>query len=214
MVDVGAGTGSYEPRDRRVLAVEASLAMIRQRPADAPRAIQAVAEALPLASRSFDAALAVLTVHHWTDRAGGLAELRRVARRVVAFTWDPAATERFWLTTDYFTEILALDVPRFVPIAVLAALLGGADVRPVPVPWDCQDGFLGAYWRRPAAYLDPAVRQGMSGFAQLEGSLVERGIARLAADLRSGAWEARFGALGGLAELDLGYRLVVGGGGA
>jgi SAM-dependent methyltransferase len=213
VVNVGAGPGSYEPRDRRVVAVEPAREMIRQRPPEAAPAVQARAEALPFEDRAFDAALAVLTVHHWLDRARGLAELRRVAaRRVVVFTWDPAADDRFWLTAEYFPEMLALDVPRFPSMAELAARLGPVDVRPVPIPADCTDGFLGAWWRRPEAYLDPAIRRAISSFAQIDRARLARGVGRLQSDLRSGAWDRRFGDLRRLDELDLGYRLVVGAG--
>lgn len=210
VVNVGAGSGSYEPPDRKVVAVEPSLAMIRQRPREAPPVVQAVAEHLPFADGAFDAALAVLTVHHWTDRAGGLAELVRVARRrVVLFTWDPMPYGRFWLTDGYLPAIMDLDVPRFPTMAELATHLGAIDVRPAPVPHDCVDGFLGAYWRRPEAMLDPDVRRGISCFGQLPEDVVEEGVARLAADLASGAWDARFGHLRHETSADLGYRIVV-----
>jgi SAM-dependent methyltransferase len=210
VVNVGAGTGAYEPPGGRVVAVEPSREMIRQRPPGAAPAVRAVAEALPFADGAFDAALAVLTLHHWTDQACGLAELRRVARRrVVVLTWDPAAADRFWLTTDYLPEFVAIDLPRFPPLAELARVLGATDVRPVPIPADCIDGFLGAFWRRPEAYLDPAVRSGISSFSQVDPAAVARGVARLAADLASGAWETRHGPLRRQDALDLGYRLLV-----
>jgi SAM-dependent methyltransferase len=169
-----------------------------------------VAEALPFADGAFDAALAVLTVHHWRDRARGLAEVARVAaRRVVLFTWDPAAADRFWLVQEYLPEFLVLDLPRFPSLAELARVLGPLDVRPVAIPADCRDGFLGAFWRRPEAYLDPGVRRAISSFEQVDPGAVARGVARLAADLASGAWDARHGALRHEDALDLGYRVVV-----
>ena len=210
LVNVGAGAGAYEPHDRRVVAVEPSRAMIGQRPPGAAPCIQAIAERLPFRDRAVDASLAVLTVHHWTDQAAGLAELRRVARRrVVVLTWDPACHGGFWLTTDYFPEIVDIDLPRFAAISVLERSLGAIRAIPVPIPHDCQDGFLGAYWRRPEAYLDPVVRGGISSFAQIPPEHVESGVARLAGDLRSGRWEARHAALRGRESLDLGYRLLV-----
>jgi uncharacterized protein YjiS (DUF1127 family) len=86
--------------------------------------------------------------------------------------------------------------------------MGGAEVRVVPVPHDCRDGFLCAFWRRPEAYLDPVVRAGMSNLAQL-GAPVERAVAALRRDLRSGAWHERNRDLLELDELDLGYRLLI-----
>jgi SAM-dependent methyltransferase len=210
LVNVGAGAGAYEPRDRRVVAAEPSRAMIGQRPAGAAPCVQAVAERLPFRDGAVDAVLAVLTIHHWTDQAAGLTELRRVARRrVVVFTWDPGSRGEFWLTAEYFPEILDLDRPRFVPMAVLEQSLGAFRAIPVAIPHDCQDGFLGAFWRRPEAYLDPAVRGAMSGFSLLDPEHVRRGLARLSEDLKSGRWEACHGALRERASLDLGYRLIV-----
>jgi SAM-dependent methyltransferase len=208
IVNVGAGAGSYEPEDVPVVAVEPSWEMIRQRrPAAAP-VVRAVAEALPFPAGSFDAALAVLTVHHWTDRAAGVRELARVGRRVVIVTWDPEASDRFWLTTEYLPEIVELDARRFPSLGELSAWLDPARVETLWVPADCQDGFLGAYWSRPEAYLDPTVRRAMSGLEQLPGG-GERAIGRLAADLDSGAWDARFGSLRREQTADLGYRIVI-----
>ncbi len=210
VANVGAGAGAYEPRDLRVVAVEPSRAMIVQRPAGAAPCVQGVAEALPLRDAGVDASLAVLTIHHWTRQATGLGELRRVARRrVVVLTWDPAARDAFWLTTEYFPQIVAHDLPRFPPMATLARSLGPVSAVPVPIPHDCRDGFLGAFWRRPEAYLDARVRAGISAFALLDAAIVARGITRLADDLRSGRWTARHGALRERESVDLGYRLVI-----
>jgi SAM-dependent methyltransferase len=207
VVNVGAGAGSYEPADRRVVAVELSREMIRQRPAGAAPVVQATATALPFRTRAFDAALAVLTVHHWPDRAQGLAELRRVARdRVVILTWEPDAA-RFWLTDDYFPELVATDRAIFPTRDDLERSLGPVELRPLPVPHDCLDGFLGAYWRRPQAYLDPAVRGAISTFGKIGD--VEPGLARLRRDLEDGTWTRRHGPLLTRPALDLGYRLAV-----
>jgi SAM-dependent methyltransferase len=209
VVNVGAGAGAYEPPDRRVLAVEPSGAMIAQRPAGAAPCIQAAAEALPLRDGSADASLAILTIHHWQDQLTGLAELRRIARRrVVALTWDPGEGRTFWFTTEYFPEMLDLDVPRFPTMDTLQQRLGPIHVTPVPIPHDCRDEFLGAYWRRPEAYLDPIVRGAISSFAQLGAERLQDGLVRLAHDLGSGRWDARLGALRDRESLDLGYRLV------
>lgn len=212
VLNVGAGAGAYEPTDRATVALEPSAVMLAQRPPGAAPAVQGHAEALPFATRSIDAVLAVLTVHHWTDPPSGLAECVRVARqRVVLFTWDPTS-EGFWLVRDYLPALLAMDRARFLPIPALAAAFGPGvqlSVAPVPIPHDCADGFLGAYWRRPASYLDPEVRAGMSSFACVAAE-VEMGLERLRADLGAGAWQARHAALRAREQLDIGYRLIVG----
>jgi SAM-dependent methyltransferase len=207
-VNVGAGAGSYEPRGRRLLAVEPSLTMIRQRAPDAAPAVRAVADALPFRDAAFDAALALLTVHHWPDGRRGLAELGRAARRrVVVFTHDPSAVG-FWLE-GYFPEIFRIDRAIFLPLGELRGVLGRSQVFDVPIPRDCVDGFLGAYWARPEAYLDAGARSAISSFAKLGGAELVDGLARLRADLASGEWRRRHGHVLAQSELDLGYRLVV-----
>jgi SAM-dependent methyltransferase len=208
IVNVGAGTGSYEPEDRRLVAIEPSRVMVAQRPPDAAPAILASAERLPLADQSVDAAMAILSDHHWTDRARGLAELRRVARRrVVVFQFDPACADLFWLVRDYLPTFGRRLRGR--DLATLMAPLGAVEMRPVPIPHDCQDGFLAAYWRRPEAYLDAAVRDGISVFRLLPEPEVSRAVARLRADLESGEWERRNADILERDALDLGYRVVV-----
>ena len=209
VVNVGAGAGSYEPTDRRTVAVEPSTEMIRQRPPGAAPVVRGVAEALPLRGGAADAALAVLTTHHWTDAAAGLAELRRVARRQVVLTWDPGVVARFWLVADYVPEIAVHEAG----LATLDAVRSGvadATVTPLAVPRDCTDGVLSAHWARPEAYLDPGVRAGMSGLSLLPADVVGRAMARLSADVASGAWHERHRHLLGLDALDVGYRIVVG----
>ena len=209
VLNVGAGTGSYEPEDRSVVALDPSMVMIRQRAIGAAPAVCGRAEALPFANAAFDAVLGVLTAHHWSDRAVGLAECARVARdRVVLLTWDPAA-DAFWLVADYLPEFGALDRRQFAAIDTYQTAFGpGALVRitPLLVPRDCCDGFLGAYWARPAAYLDPAVRAGISSFAR---GKWESGLERLHADLISGVWHSRYGHLLEATAMDIGYRIVV-----
>jgi hypothetical protein len=152
--------------------------------------------------------MAVLTVHHWDDLERGIAEMRRVARRVVILTWDASYGDEFWLTRDYLRASIDFDEARFPAIEHMAELLGpGAVVEPVPVPHDCTDGFCAAYWRRPAAYLDPAVRANISNLARL-GDELDEGLERLRADLASGAWQRRYLSLLGLDEVDVGYRIV------
>ena len=212
VINVGAGAGSYELPGPVILAIEPSLTMIAQRPQTAPPAIQAVAESLPLLSKAVDATLAILTVHHWSNPLRGLEEMRRVARkRVVILKWDQPTFENFWLVQDYFPGIARIDRARALPISEIQAGLGNSAVIPVPIPYDCLDGFLGAFWRRPDAYLDPHIRSGISAFAPLSTGEIKGGLSRLNTDLRTGAWRRRYGHLMDLQELDLGYRLIVGG---
>jgi len=211
VVNVGAGTGNYEPRDRPVVAVDPSAVMLGQREGRSPLVVRGMAEALPFPSGAFAAALAVLTVHHWADLAGGLGELRRVARRQVVCLFEYGAAERFW-AIDYWPEAAELPTEQDAPgVDRLRQLLDVREVRPVPVPLDCTDGFGAAYYGRPEAYLDPDVQAGMSWLALLPEEVRARGSARLAADLASGAWDRRLGHLRRRPELDVGYRLVVAG---
>jgi SAM-dependent methyltransferase len=210
VANIGAGGGSYEPRERVVYAVEPSPTMIRQRPVGSAPAIRGCAEQLPLRDDSVDAVLATLTIHHWQDRELGFAELRRVARkRIVILTWDADVWETFWLIREYDSGMRQMDRKRAVSIPEVVAAFGECQVLPVPIPHDCTDGFHGAYWRRPEAYLDPAVRAAISTYALLAPEDYMEGIERLAADLESGAWNARHRDLMALDEIDLGYRLVV-----
>jgi SAM-dependent methyltransferase len=208
VVNVGAGTGAYEPANRAICAVEPSTHMIRQRKAGTAFIVQASAEALPFHDDTFDAALALLTVHHWTDWRQGLDEMRRVADRLVIFTFEPSDAGNFWLTDTYFPEIVELARGRGPSVGELARHLGDCKMDRVAIPHDCADGFLAAYWRRPEAYLDPRVRAGISGFALLDQGVVARGVARLRRDLESGIWEDRFGHLRQLEELDVCYRIL------
>lgn len=206
VVNVGAGCGSYEPVNTAVVAVELSTTMIEQRPASAAPAVQATAMALPFRDKSFDASLAVLTVHHWPDKMRGLAELRRVTRqRVVILTWDPAYAN-FWLS-DYLPRLLEIDRPQFPAMDQFGQAFGQIRILPVPIPHDCTDGFMCAYWRRPAAYLDPGVRRGISTFAKLGD--VGQALKRLERDLKDGTWHKRYGDILQQESLDLGYRLIV-----
>jgi SAM-dependent methyltransferase len=207
VANVGAGTGSYEPRDRFVVAVEPSMAMIRQRAPGAAPAVLATAEELPFRDGSVSAAMAVLTLHHWADLSRGLQELGRVATdRIAILTWDPDAPA-FWLTHEYFPEMVDRDRQRFPSASQIAHSLGSVTSHVIPIRHDCTDGFLGAYWRKPSAYLSPVIRSGMSGFVGIPG--VEEGLEQLRADLDSGTWERRFGHLRSQESLDIGYRLMV-----
>jgi SAM-dependent methyltransferase len=209
VVDVGAGTGSYEPSHREVVAVEPSLVMVGQRAGGAAPVVRAVAEHLPFADGAFDAAMAVLTIHHWSDAVAGLLEMTRVARRVVVLTFDPVVHATFWLFTDYLPETTMLRVARVVDPETVADIIGADRVEPVPVPSDCVDGFNVAFWQRPAAYLDAEVRACMSGLALLSTDLVARRMERLRADIADGTWLARHGDLLHRDTFDGGFRLVV-----
>jgi len=213
VLNVGAGTGNYEPPDRELTAVEPSAVMIAQRPPGAAPVVQASAEALPFEDASFDAAMAVLTLHHWTDWRAGIEEMRRVARRVVVFSWDPTFAARLWISADYFHQLIEVE-GDFPSLADQAGAVRATRVTAVPIPHDCRDGFYGAYWRRPEAYLDPVVRAGVSVLAKRDPGELDAGLARLADDLRTGAWAERHADLLERDELDLGYRVLVSGEGA
>jgi len=210
VLNVGAGTGSYEPPGRDVIAVEPSALMRAQRPASAAPCVAAVAESLPFKDQSFDAAMAFSTVHHWQDPIAGLREMRRVARRVVVFTIDASGTgwhRRFWLTRDYLPEAADLLVGR--PSLTEQARAIGARIEPVPIPWDCADGFFEAYWRRPEAYLDERVRRGVSVWARVGTRAEQRAVRGLRDDLASGRWTERNRDLAALDAAELGLRLLI-----
>lgn len=209
VLNVGAGAGSYEPRDRWVLAVEPSATMRAQRPADAAPCLAGGAESLPLDDDSVDAAMACVTIHHWADRVAGLAELRRVARGpVVIFTFelnDLVAWQR-----DYFAAAIAIEQPRFGTLDEVAAELGGrVRIEQLPTPADCTDGFFEAFWNRPEPLLDPAVRASQSIWELLEPGVEEQIFERLAADLASGKWDAEHGALREMPSYEGSLRLVI-----
>lgn len=205
VLNVGAGAGSYEPLDRQIMSVEPSAKMIEQRPASDATVIQGRAENLPFDDNSFDAAMAVLTIHHWSDKKKGVAEMRRVTRgNIVFLTYDPSF-RGFWLA-EYFPALVTLDEGQMPTMADFESWLGPVSVSPVPIPHDCTDGFLAGYWRRPAAYLDERARSAMSSFWALGD--VSEGLAKLASDLKNGEWERRYSHLVELEALDCGYRLV------
>jgi len=209
VLNVGAGAGSYEPGDRWVLAVEPSAAMRAQRPVGAAPALDARAEALPFDDDAFDAAMACVTIHHWQPPQAGLAELRRVARGpVVVFTFELDALPAW--QQQHLHEGLVVERPRFPAIADVAAALGGRTrVEHIPTPGDCEDGFFEAFWRRPEALLDPAIRASQSMWALLEPGVEERIVARLDEALSSGAWDAEHGHLRDLDSYDGALRLVI-----
>jgi SAM-dependent methyltransferase len=210
VLNVGAGTGSYEPSDRHVIAVEPSAVMRAQRRSGAAPCVAAFAERLPFEDRSFEAAMAFATVHHWQDPIAGLREMRRVARRVVVFTHDSSDTgwrRRFWLTRDYLPDVADLVAGR-PSLGELAHAIG-ARIEPVLIPWDCADGFFEAYWRRPGAYLDEHVRRGVSVWARVGADAEQRAVRSLRDDLASGRWAERNRELVDLEAAELGLRLLI-----
>ncbi len=207
VLNVGAGTGSYEPPHLDVTAVEPSAVMRAQRPAGAAPCVDATAERLPFEDQSFDAAMAFATIDHWQDPIAGLREMRRVARRVVVFTCDASDLDLFWLNRDYLPEYAGLLAGR-PSLTELAGAIG-ARTEPVLVPWDCADGFYHAFWRRPEAYLDEHVRRGMSIWARVGPDAEQRAVHSLRDDLASGQWAERNRDLVNLDAAELGLRLLI-----
>lgn len=206
VVNIGAGAGSYEPSGIDVTAVEPSHLMISQRAPSKASVVRAAAENLPFADAAFDAAMAVMTMHHWTDWRIGIREMQRVARRIVILTFD-AAVDSFWLTKRYFPQISLLDQEMMPSMEDLGSELDGVQIETVEIPHDCTDGFLGAYWRRPHLYLEDRVRSAISAFSLIDG--VKAGIERLATDLKCGTWDQEYGHLRAQEALDVGYRLLI-----
>ncbi|MEU8821223.1 class I SAM-dependent methyltransferase [Actinoplanes sp. NPDC048796] len=211
VLNVGAGAGSYEPTDRYVAAVEPSARMRAQRPPSAVPALDAVAENLPFDDGAFDAVMATVTVHQWPDPARGLAELRRVARGpVLVLTFDAAALDRFWLAA-YVPELIAAERRRFPAVDVIADAIGPrSEVREVPVPIDCTDGFTEAFYARPSEFLDPRVRAAQSAWGFVDEAATTRAVESLRADLESGAWDERYGHLRTQPRFEGSLRLIVG----
>lgn len=211
VLNVGAGSGNYEPLDRHVVAVEPSAMMRVQRPRHLAPAIDARAEQLPFDDRAFDAAMAMITIHQWSDVARGLRELRRVTRGpVVIMAFDGEALHRFWLN-DYAPEVIEAERRRCPLFSTVGALLGGTiAVQPVSIHIDCTDGFTEAFYARPERFLDPAVRRAQSSWGFVDPSAQERAVEKLRADLESGAWDRRFGDLRTLPVFEGSLRLIVG----
>jgi SAM-dependent methyltransferase len=212
VVNVGAGTGSYEPQDVHVVAIEPSDVMAAQRPPGLAPAIRSGAAQLPLRDRSVDAAMAILSIHHWDgDQERGVRELRRVARdTVVILTYDPEVSARMWLMADYLPEVADLDRTIFPAPAVLASWLGGSTrLEIVPIPRDTEDWTLGSFWAHPERVLDPLARSATSGFARMDEEVVDRVVQAVKRDLESGEWDRRHGHLRKLDAFDAGVRLLI-----
>jgi SAM-dependent methyltransferase len=209
VLNVGAGSGSYEPRDREVIAVEPSPVMIAQRPDGAAPALEGIAEALQLAEKSVDEAMGIYKIQNWRDLAAGLAEMRRVARkRIVLLTIDAEKNAEIWTLAEYFPEAMEAEEEKMPTMRALEALLPKAEIEAVSMPSRCQDEFTSALWDRPELFLDPAVLRSSSLWHSLPPAMIERGQERLRADLKSGRWDERHGHLRTLPELDIGLRLI------
>lgn len=206
IVNIGAGTGSYEPENVDLVAVEPSSEMISQRRSGSHKVEQAFAEKLPFGDSSFSHAMTVLSMHHWENRALAFREINRVAtEKFVAITWDPKS-EPFWLTRDYFPEIHEMDRRIFPDLDELNEHFADVAVSPLPIPSDCQDGFFAAFWKRPEAYLSSKVRQSMSPFSKIKN--LSDGLQKLENDLASGAWAKNNQAILSLSSVDVGYRII------
>jgi len=206
IVNIGAGTGSYEPENVELVAVEPSAKMIAQRKMGAHRVEQAFAEKLPFENNSFSHAMTVLSMHHWENRKRAFSEINRVATaKFVAITWDPKS-DPFWLTRDYFPEIYEMDQHIFPELEELNEHFDEVKISPLQIPSDCEDGFLAAFWKRPEAYLSSQVRQSMSPFSQIKN--LSEGLQRLKDDLASGAWAKNNQSILNSSFLDVGYRLI------
>ncbi|PCH60722.1 MAG: SAM-dependent methyltransferase [SAR86 cluster bacterium] len=209
LLNIGAGTGSYEPKHIPVTAVEPSSTMIKQRLTSShvtTNVIQGPAESLAVADKSFSHAMTVLSMHHWQDRAKAFSEIKRVTReRFVALTWDPAA-DPFWLTRDYFPELYQIDQKNFPALSEFEQAFGNISVSALKIPANCIDGFLAAYWQRPEAYLDELVRKNISTFSRLRNC--EESLNRLRDDISSGAWEEKNSEILQYEFIDVGYRIV------
>jgi SAM-dependent methyltransferase len=209
VANIGAGTGSYEPAKMNVTAVDPSRVMLDQHPGR--RKVLAGAEGLPFQDGAFDAAMAIMTIHHWPDLHRGLSELRRVARRQVVFTWDPQHLVELWLIGEYLPEIRRLEHARFTALSEVIQALDAHTVVPFAIPHDFTDGFQIAFWRRPQFYLDPMIRRASSTFGHISPVIVEEALARLRADLESGVWRHRHAHLLDQEAVDYGYRLIIAG---
>ncbi len=212
VVNVGAGAGSYEPADLHVVAIEPSGVMAAQRPHSLVPAVRATADSIPLRDKSVDAAMAILTLHHWDDaHEGGVRELARVARdRVVILTYDAEVSGAMWLMSDYLPEVADLDRAIFpAPVQVASWLGGSVEIVPIPMLRDTPDWMLGSYWAHPERVLDASARAATSGFARMSPEVIARVVHAVGRDLRDGTWEARHGGLRQLTEHDVGLRLIV-----
>lgn len=206
VLNVGAGLGSYEPENCEVVAIEPSREMIATRKSSTTRVLQGYAEELPFEDGEFDVSMAVLTLHHWSNIQVGLSEMSRVTKdKVILLTWV-GHSENFWLE-DYLPEIKRVDENLFPSLSELENYLGGISVENVEIPYDCTDGFMCAYWRRPDSYLNSGIRKAISTFSRIPD--ISTRLVSLRNDIANGAWKEKYGHLLSKEFLDLGYRLVI-----
>ena len=209
VLNIGAGAGSYEPQDLNLIAVEPSIEMINQRPKGAHPVVQASAEALPFPDNYVSHALTILSMHHWTNRDQAFKEINRVSTDYfIAVSWNPEAAP-FWLTRDYFPEIIEMDRQIFPKTTEIEAYFDKVSIEPLLIPDDCIDGFLAAYWKRPSAYLEQSVRNSISSFAKLEDP--NPGLAILKSDLDRGIWESKNTSILEQSSIDAGYVIITAG---
>jgi SAM-dependent methyltransferase len=216
ILDVGAGTGSYSralaERGYEMTALEPSAVMRDQATMDEGMSwITGAAESLPFDDGSFDGAILILCIHHFSDLATAASEVRRAVSTgpIVIFTYDPEAVETPWLF-DYFPVFRDQIRASFPSLETIRGHFAGSVVHttPFPLPHDLADGFAGAAWRYPERYLEQEFRDGTSAFRQLDPSLCKQGLDALERDLNSGAWDARHGAVRSLHEYDHGYTFI------
>jgi len=193
ILNVGGGAGSYEPVDRYVVAIEPSVEMRRKRSTTRPAVIGS-AEQLPFDDKSFDASMAIFTIHHWKDLRRGLEEMRRVTRGpVVIVSCDPLRLYDFWMV-EYGKEVLDIEARRYPAIDTVKGCFGeDTMVTSVSIPRDCRDGFQEAYYARPERLLDDHVRAAQSAWGFLSKDVEQDIVHRLRTALRDGSWDRQFG---------------------
>jgi SAM-dependent methyltransferase len=210
VLNIGAGTGSYEPKDRYVLALEPSLTMRAQRRSGMAPAMIGTASEIPFDDDTFDASMAMLTVHHWPDLAKGLGEMARVtAGPRIVMSFDPDAHTDFWMF-DYVPEMAVVERARYPAISKIVEGLGGVvEVLTLPVARDCTDRFQVALYARPEEFLIEAVRRSQSAWNFLEAGVEARFVQQLGHDLETGVWDVKYGHLRHQDTIDCQLRLIV-----
>lgn len=218
VADIGAGTGNYSvalaKAGFRVFAVEPSSVMLRHaRSHPLVEWREGCAENVPLPDASVDGVVSTLAVCHFSDVEKAISEMARITDTgpVVIFTFDRSFGRDTWMY-EYFPFFWDTfdQYPYPDKLARILAIATGkeTDIVPFPLPPDLRDHFAAAAWQNPERYLEDRYRENISSFQKADSGAVGQGIARLAEDLASGAWEKRHGAVLDQTELDAGYRLV------